>query len=102
MAQKLQVYGWGSQQFYDLWVGEEVDFTVWGPIAENGVVAWVSVKPFPDGRDYPGEKVITVTSLSHEASDDGGRRIFVSVKNTGPSDILAYVFYWAWTDAVTQ
>lgn len=100
MAQELKVYGWASQQFYDLNVGDEVSFTTFGPLAENGVVAWVSVKPFPDGHDYPGEKVIEVTHFQHEATPDGRRRIFTSVKNVGPSDILAYVFYWAWTDVI--
>ena len=102
MAQQLNLWGWTSQQFYDLYAGDEQSFVLSGSAAENGVVAWVSVKPFPDGHDYPGEKVITVTDFSHEASDDGGRRIFITVKNTGPSDILAYVFYWAWTDVITS
>jgi len=102
MAQQLNIYGWTSPQFYDLSVGDEVSFVTSGSMAENGVVAWVSVKPFPDGHDYPGEKVIEVTHFLHEATDDGGRRIFTTVKNTGPSDILAYVFYWAWTDVITS
>ena len=97
---QVNVYGWVSDQYYDLAVGDEISFWTSGAPANNGVVAWVSVKPFPDGHDFPGEKIISITDFSHEASDDGGRAILTSWKNTGPSDILAYVFYWAWTDVI--
>ena len=101
MTDELRVWGQFLGQSYDLNVGDTQSWIMWGAAAENGVVAWISVKPFPDGYDYPGEKVLEVSKLQHEATDDGARRIFFSVTNAGPSDVLAYAIYVGWTDVIT-
>jgi len=100
MARTLNVYGKSLGQAYDLFPGDTHYWVLWGSPAENGVVAWISVKPFPGGHDYPGEKILEVSRFSHEATPDGGRRIFFDVTNVGVNPILAYAIYCGWTDAI--
>lgn len=100
MPQQISVYGQVMGQAYDLAPGESHYWVLWGPAADNGVVAWISVKPFPP--DPQGEKVLAVKDFSYEATDDGGRRLFYTVTNTGPGYVLAYAIYCAWTDVITS
>lgn len=102
MAQKLNVYGQFAIQAYDLWPGQQHNYVTWGLWAENGVVSWATVKPFPAGEGFPGEKILEITDFRHEATEDGSRRMFYSVKNTGGFPVLAYAVYYAWTDVITQ
>ena len=99
MVDKLNVWGQVMGQGYDLDPGQSQSYVGWGGLAENGVVPWVSVKPFPP--DPEGEKVLQLSEIQHEATDDGGRRIFFTVTNVGPNPILAYAIYFAWTDVIT-
>jgi|SRR5215831_4881578 len=96
--EKLNIWGYPFGQAYDLNPGDSHSWIAWGPIADNGVVPWVSVKPFP--LDPSGEKILEVTPIRHEAMEDGSRRIFYTVTNVGPVPVLAYAIYFAWTDVI--
>ncbi len=98
MVDRLNVWGQVMGQGYDMNPGDSQSWIGWGAVAENGVVPWVSVKPSPP--DPPGEKVLQVSEIQHEATDDGGRRIFFTVTNVGANPILAYAIYFAWTDVI--
>ena len=104
MATKTNVYGVSVGVVHDLHPDEQFNWIVWGTLAEYGRVTWVSVKPFIGGEflgpEYTGEKIITVTDWSYESTDDGGRRIFLSYKNTSNSIIEAHAISYAWTDVV--
>lgn len=100
MTNQLNVWGATLGQSYDLASGGTDSYVMWGSPADNGVVAWISAKPFPP--DPLGEKTLQVSELQHEALDDGSRRIFFSVTNVGPTDVLAYAMYAAWTDVITS
>jgi hypothetical protein len=95
---QINVYGQFLTQGWDIDPGDAQGWILWGPAAENGVVAWISVKPFPGF--YAGEKILEVTDFSHEADDDGSRRLFFTVRNTGVHPIIAYAMYVGWTDAI--
>jgi hypothetical protein len=98
VVDQLNVWGQFLTQAYDLPPGASHYWVAWGGIAENGVVPWITVAPFPP--DPPGEKILQVSEIQHEATDDGARRILFSVTNVGPSYVLAYAMYGAWTDII--
>lgn len=100
MASTLNVYGQFLGQAFDLDPGQEHNWIMWGSAADNGVIAWVSVKPFPGGFGFPGEKILAVTDFSSQANDDNTRRIFFTVRNVGANPILAYAMYVGWTDMI--
>ena len=100
MASQTNVYAQSDVIVGDIIPDEEKGRIYWGAPAENGRAAWVSVKPFPGSEYHPGEKLLTVTDWSYEATDDGARRIFLTVKNTGVNIIGLFrnvlgVFHWA-------
>ena len=100
MAAKVGVFGQNFEIVGDILPNQQQNWIVFGAAAQNGVVAWVSIHPFPGSEFHPGEKILTVTDWSYEATDDGGRRIFLSVTNTGHNIIEAYLVSVAWTDII--
>ena len=99
MVDQLNMWGQVMGQAFDLDPGDSHNYVAWGGVAENGVVPLISVKPFPP--DPAGEKIRQISPIQHEATDDGGRRIFYSVTNVGATHVLAYAIYFAWTDVIT-
>ena len=100
MSKKVSVYALSWPWVTTLDPGDSIEFITWGAWAEYGNAGWVSVKPSFVGIDYLGEKILTVTNWSYEVSEDGGRRVFLTVKNTGPSTVITFAITYAWTDVV--
>ena len=82
---------WVSADEVGLQPGQEHHWVMWG----FGYGAAITVSAHPVNSDA-GEQVLQVRDVRIESDPSGGRRLFFTVRNTGPVRAIGYGLGYSW------
>jgi len=85
---------WVSSDEVGLKTGQEHNWIMWG--FGYGDAVTVTAHPL---NSFAGDSILMVKDVQVEADPSGGRRLYFTVRNTGPTRALGYGIGYSWVSA---